>query len=509
MPSNLDQAFLQIALDLGVDLPSGHRYQRLISSLNDVLPCDASALFILTDDKQLRPVAVVGLSEEVLGKRFDPGNHPRLQAILDAREPVRFAADSTLPDPFDGILKNDPSLALNVHDCMGCSLYAEQQLIGILTLDALQPGAFDDIDDVTIKTFTALAAATIRNASMVDALKSRHRRQQSINKLLIEEARNRGGELIGTTPTIEQLRNNIQLVANSNFAVLISGETGTGKELVAHAVHAQSPRANQPMIYVNCAALPESIAESELFGHVKGAFTGASTQRTGKFELAHSGTIFLDEVGELPLLLQAKLLRVIQQGEVQRVGADRNLQVDVRVIAATNRQLEVEVREGRFRSDLYHRLNVFPINVPPLREHKGDLAILSGHILDRVRRQFNARSLHLHPQASRHLEQHSWPGNVRELEHSLMRAALRAIQSNEQLITLEHFNDGAAITQQPEPISTSGNDNPVALRQAVEDFQRQLIDEALERNNGVWARAAKELQVDRGNLYKIGKRLGL
>ena len=162
-------------------------------------------------------------------------------------------------------------------------------------------------------------------------------------------------------------------MAQSNYAVLISGETGTGKEVVAHQIHAQSLRNQQPMVYVNCAALPESLAESELFGHVKGAFTGANNQRAGKFELADGGTIFLDEIGELPLSLQAKLLRVLQQGEVQRVGADKNLQVDVRLIAATNRDLEQEVAEGRFRSDLFHRLKVFPIHVPPLREREGDI----------------------------------------------------------------------------------------------------------------------------------------
>jgi anaerobic nitric oxide reductase transcription regulator len=234
--------------------------------------------------------------------------------------------------------------------------------------------------------------------------------------------------LIGISPQIERLRNNIKMVAHSNYAVLISDEMGSGKELVAHSVHEQSSRSDQAMIYVNCAALPESLAESELFGHVKGAFTGANNHRAGKFELADNGTIFLDEIGELPLLIQAKLLRVIQQGEVQRVGSDKNVMVNVRIIAATNRNLEQEVEAGRFRADLFHRLNVFPINVPPLRDRDGDISVLAGYLLDKVRTQFNVPNLHIHPRTLTHLENSPWLGNVRELEHTLMRAGLRAIQ---------------------------------------------------------------------------------
>ncbi len=190
--------------------------------------------------------------------------------------------------------------------------------------------------------------------------------------------------------------------------MLITGETGTGKELVAHSVHAQSLRSDKPMIYVNCAALPEGLAESELFGHVKGAFTGANSHRAGKFELADGGTIFLDEVGELPLVLQAKLLRVIQQGELQRVGSDQHLLVNVRIVAATNRQLEKEVEAGTFRADLFHRLNVFPIHVPPLRAREGDIPVLAGYLLEKVRQHFNAPNLHVHPKVLAQLE--SQPG---------------------------------------------------------------------------------------------------
>lgn len=511
MQNSLEQAMLQIALDLNLNLPSGHHYQRLMQSLQSVLPCDASALFILDESGLLSAAAVNGLSEEVLGKKFDPKQHPRLQAIMDSRQPVRFPASSTLPDPFDGLLKDDPNRAIDVHDCMGCSLYVEDHLVGLITIDAMQIGAFKCVDDITVATFAALAAATIRNVNQVEALRKSHRQQQSMNQVLIQEAREKSGELIGISQEMQGLRNNINMVAHSDYAVLISGETGTGKDLVAHALHANSSRAKQPMIYVNCAALPESLAESELFGHVKGAFTGASSNRAGKFELADGGTIFLDEIGELSLLMQAKLLRVIQQGEVQRVGADKNIFINVRIIAATNRDLPQEVEAGQFRRDLYHRLNVFPIKVPALRQRQEDIAVLSGYILDRVRLQFHVAKLQLHPQALTALKHYHWPGNVRELEHTLMRAGLRAIQDQQHLIGKQHLSDEVSHkTDSVELVDTSALPNTsFELRGEVERYQTKLISHALQQSNFVWAQAAEFLQMDRGNLYKMGKKLGI
>jgi len=297
-------------------------------------------------------------------------------------------------------------------------------------------------------------------------------------------------------------------VAHSDYAVLITGETGTGKELVAHKVHALSHRADRPMIYVNCAALPEGLAESELFGHVKGAFTGANSHRAGKFELADGGTLFLDEVGELPLVLQAKLLRVIQQGELQRVGSDKYQTVNVRILAATNRNLPDEVVQGRFRSDLFHRLNVFPIHVPPLRERHSDIPVLAGYLLEKVRQQFNAPNLHVHPKALDMLEQQPWLGNVRELEHTLTRAALHAIQQQCETIEGHHFD---LPNRNHDVKNTSDLFPPESkpMRQLVEIYQKQLIEHALSESNNVWAKAAEFLQMDRGNLYRMGKKFEL
>ncbi|MDR9828225.1 nitric oxide reductase transcriptional regulator NorR [Vibrio sp. FNV 38] len=507
MKTHLNKVLLDIALNLSSSLDSEAQYQYLIDGINQVFPCDASALFILDHDGFLTPVAVKGLSQSVFGRRFFPKTHPRLELIMQSKQPVRFGADSDLPDPFSGLLLSE-GVELDVHDCLGCSLYVEGQLVGVLTLDSLTVGAFDLIESVTIETFAALAAATLRNIGQVKALKAQNKKQKNVTQTLIQQARSKQGDLIGLSDQINRLRHNIATVAASDYAVLIAGETGTGKELVAHSLHAQSNRNDKPMIYVNCAALPEGVAESELFGHVKGAFTGANSARAGKFELADGGTIFLDEVGELPMLLQAKLLRVIQQGELQRVGSDRHLLVNVRIIAATNRTLEVEVAEGRFRADLYHRLNVFPISVPPLRQREGDIAVLAGYLLEKVRNQFHVPNLHLHPKVLTYLEEQPWPGNVRELEHTLTRAALRVIQDEQLMIRVSHLDVMNAVSDvKNTSLSLPMKSQP--MRELVEEYQRQLIVHALEKSGGIWSKAADFLQMDRGNLYRMGKKYGI
>ncbi|OBU13925.1 nitric oxide reductase transcription regulator [Photobacterium aquimaris] len=506
MNSKLNNVLLNIALNLSANLASDQHYQHLIDGIDQVFPCDASALFVLDKQGLLIPVAVKGLSTAVLGRRFFPQAHPRLEAIMATKEPLRFDADCPLPDPFDGMLLNEAQ-TIDIHDCLGCSLYVEGQLVGVLTLDSLTVGAFDNIETVAIETFAALAAATLRNIAQFNALKDQHKKQKSLTDTLIQQARSQQGEMVGISQAMQRLRTNIATVATSDYAVLISGETGTGKELVAHALHAQSSRADTPMIYVNCAALPEGLAESELFGHVKGAFTGANNHRAGKFELADGGTLFLDEIGELPLLLQAKLLRVLQQGELQRVGSDQHLHVNVRIIAATNRQLDTEVELGHFRADLYHRLNVFPIFVPSLRERHDDIPVLAGYLLEKVRHQFKLPNLHIQPNVLQMLASKLWPGNIRELEHTLTRAALRAIQDNQHTITRHYFD--IPLTDDVKNTSPFFPTTSQPMRQLVEQYQKQLIEHALEKTHTNWSKAATFLQMDRGNLYRMGKKLGI
>jgi transcriptional regulator with GAF, ATPase, and Fis domain len=232
------------------------------------------------------------------------------------------------------------------------------------------------------------------------------------------------GELLGQSPALEAVARQIDLVAPTDSAVLILGESGTGKELVAREIHRRSQRASKPLIKVNCAAVPRELYESEFFGHVRGAFTGALRDRAGRFELADQGTLFLDEIGEIPLELQAKLLRVLQEGELERVGDEGTRRVNVRLVTATNRDLRAEAEAGRFRQDLYYRLSVFPVELPPLRKRKEDIPLLAEHFLQASSRKLGRAAPRLTLAAVQRLQQYDWPGNVRELQHVLERAVI-------------------------------------------------------------------------------------
>ena len=251
-----------------------------------------------------------------------------------------------------------------------------------------------------------------------------HRRSKATIRVLVEQMRDDGDPMIGDSPALARVREQIAQVAATDTTVLIEGETGTGKELVARAIHAQSARRERALVKLNCAPLPHELVESELFGHEKGAFTGAHQQRRGRFELADGGSLLLDEVGELPLAAQAKLLRVLQEREFERVGGTRSMRVDVRVIAATNRDLQAEVAAGRFRADLYFRLNVFPIRLPSLRERPDDIPRLLQHVAARIARRLGRPVEGIAPAFVERASAHTWPGNVRELENVVERALI-------------------------------------------------------------------------------------
>jgi anaerobic nitric oxide reductase transcription regulator len=291
-----------------------------------------------------------------------------------------------------------------------------------------------------------------------------------------------------------------------------------GKELVVRTLHSQSPRSEKPLVYVNCAAIPESIVESELFGHEKGAFTGAEGARPGKFRVADGATIFLDEIGELPLGMQPKLLRALQQGEIQPVGADHPVLVDVRVLAATNRDLAAESGAGRFRADLLHRLDVCRIRVPSLREHAQDIPLLVGHFADRVRRRLGTGPVRFEPGAQRALAAGDYPGNVRELENVVSRAILRAsgrskagepviVRGSDVGVDPPASEHAAAPDASPPEVAPIGEGR--TLRDVVRDYERVLIRRALEHARGNWAAAARALGMHRSNLHHLAKRLGL
>ncbi|CAD5108996.1 nitric oxide reductase transcriptional regulator NorR [Zestomonas carbonaria] len=495
--------------DLACELPAAIRLQRLVVGLREAFSCSAVVLLRL-DGESLRPQAAVGLAHEVLGRSFAVARHPRLAQILAQREPLQFAADSLLPDPYDGLLEDSPDEPLPVHDCMGMSLYLDGQLWGAVTLDALRPGSFDRRAAQILRQHALLIETALRVCRLEAEVRSLRlaRRETEPGDEVAD------GAILGSSPAIIQLLDELAVVADSELPVLLQGETGVGKELFARWLHGRSPRSCKPLVYVNCAALPETLAESELFGHAKGAFSGAGQDRPGRFEAANGGTLFLDEIGELPLAIQAKLLRALQNGEIQRLGADQPRHVDVRVIAATNRRLWEEVRDGRFRADLYHRLSVYPVHIPPLRERGRDVLLLAGHFLELNRARLGLRCLRLSPEAERVLLGYDWPGNVRELEHVISRAALKVLsqaESRTALLSIEAPWLGLelpAIQRQHSP-QVSPETMPEPMQQALERYQRELIQAALARHDGKWAAAARDLQMDPSNLRKLARRLSL
>jgi DNA-binding NtrC family response regulator len=291
-------------------------------------------------------------------------------------------------------------------------------------------------------------------------------------------------EIIGDSAALRHALKQVELVAAADTTVLIRGETGVGKELIARAIHERSPRRERPLVKLNCSAISAGLVESELFGHVKGAFTGASDRRIGRFELAHEGTLFLDEVSELPLDTQTKLLRVLQEGEFEPVGSSRTMQVNVRVIAASNRDLQADVASGRFRADLYYRLNVFPIDVPPLRERPGDVPALAQFFLARCARKLGKPLRTIDPESLARLQAHSWPGNVRDLQNTIERAAI--LSSGDVLRVDWPLEAGpqscfaAAAPRSAAP--TSGNGGSVYR---LEEMERQHFISVLKKTRGV------------------------
>jgi two-component system nitrogen regulation response regulator NtrX len=316
--------------------------------------------------------------------------------------------------------------------------------------------------------------------------------------------------MVGESPAIQRLRADIEQAAPSNGRVLIFGENGTGKELVARNIHARSLRAAGPFVEVNCAAIPEELIESELFGHTRGAFTGAQAAKKGKFELADGGTLFLDEVGDMTLKTQAKVLRVLQEQKVEPVGGTGSVTVDVRVIAATNKRLEEEIRRGTFREDLFFRLNVIPFHVPPLRERRADIPLLARHFLAAISAEYGRRPKPLAPEALDALVAQPWPGNVRELRNTIERLVIMTAGDR---IEARHLPPPLlAAPPSAAPVPTAETPSPSrfsSLAEAREDFEKRYIWRKYQECGGNMSRTAEALQVERSNLYRKMKGYGL
>ncbi len=516
MTMNPFETLISMAIDSTAALTAGDRYRRLLDALRNVIPYDAAALLRLEGDAMV-PVATRGLSPDTMGRRFLLRAHPRLDIICKSDSPVHFPAGSRMPDPFDGLVSSRIGPTGRIHACLGCPLRVDGTLIGALTADALMAEAFEDLDSEFLDAVSALAGAQMRTAHLLATLEKSAERQGMIASNLMRDIQMRQSmPLIGTSPVMVHLRKEIDLVARSDFTALVLGETGVGKELVVRAIHEASTRRNAPLFYLNCAALPETLADSELFGHVQGAFTGANRDRVGKFEVADGATLFLDEIGELPLAVQPKLLRAIQENEIQRVGSNDTLKVDVRLLAATNRNLEESVRSGKFRADLYHRLNVYPITVAPLRLRHGDVPLLVGYFSELIQRRLGLGSFRVSAEALDAFETYHWPGNVRELENVLSRSVLKAAAEYPQgtpfVVNARHLDtDISAWSTQDHQAEkrVPQLEEAVAMRSAVENFQRHLIRHAVAQNKGNWAGAARQLGMHRSNLHNLAKRLGL
>ena len=506
-----------IAHDLTAVLGAEDRYQRLLEALRLAIPYDSAALLRLENDI-LVPIAAQGLQPRVMATDFRRKDHPRLDIICSSTEPTLFSSDSKLPDPFDGLLVLDLDSVDHIHACLGCPLLMRDQLVGVLVFDAIDPAAFSHLPKQYIQVIASLTSAQMQTVDLLSTLEKEAERQGLLaNDLMQDIQQHRGREMLGTSAQIRRLRQEIELVAKSKFTILIVGETGVGKELVARSVHNHSRRRDQPMLYLNCAALPTALAESELFGHVKGAFTGAIADRIGKFELADGGTLFLDEIGELPLEIQAKLLRTIQEGEIQRVGSEKLQHVDVRLITATNRNLEQEVAAGTFRADLYHRLNVYPITVPPLRDRLEDIPVLADFFIEKARVNLGLRRVQISPDAVNLLMRYNWPGNVRELDNVISRSVLKAsaylLGGREAVVTPACLSgDLAAVAPEPQNLldkTPAQSQGGLSYRAEVKAFEIKLIQNTLERNQGNWAAAARELDMNRSNLHNLATRLGI
>ncbi len=362
-------------------------------------------------------------------------------------------------------------------------------------VEAMKKGAFDYIskpfDNESLKKTVATAL------NMWRVIKE--------NRFLSQELKDKFGpsDLIGNSPAIQQVRELIQKVAVTKATVLVTGESGTGKELVARAIHAQSPRRDKPLISVNCSALAETLLESELFGHERGSFTGATSQRKGRFEIADGGTLFLDEVGEMAPSVQVTLLRVLQNREFERVGGNKTIKVDVRLIAASNRDLKEEIPRGTFREDLYYRLNVVHIEVPPLRDRRDDLPILTRYFLERFSKELNKETPTLTPEAMTTIMDYHWPGNIRELENMLERAVILASGS------LIHVDDLPIHPKCPTSQDWAADQvipPGLKLNEVLEMVEKKMILNALAKTGHVQSHAAELLGIGRNLLfYKIKK----
>jgi transcriptional regulator with GAF, ATPase, and Fis domain len=422
--------------------------------------------------------AVAGLSDSILKRVLETG---KPVVVSDALTSTEFNSSLSVVS-----LKLTSVMCVplvRVGDRKGGDDVADSVIGAIYVGNNAVKALFDEQSLEVLTLFAAQAGLLVQNALAIDALTVEK------DSLKGELARSRYGELIGACDGMRDVFKKIEKVARADISVLITGETGTGKELIAREVHKRSGRAKGPLVVINCGAIPENLMESELFGHVKGAFTGAIATRAGRFQSAHGGTLFLDEIGEMPLHLQVKILRALQERQVTKVGDSKSEHVDIRVVAATHRNLEQMVKDGTFREDLYYRLNVVQIHLPALRDRGDDVVVIANYLLRKYCDEQGLTKIKgFTPKAVTALRRYQWPGNVRQLENRLKRAIVLA--------------DGTQVGPDDLDINADDLEDILPLAEALERYRRRYIDEALERNGGNRTKTARELGVDPRTVFR-------
>lgn len=487
LPQNTLSALVEASATINGSLDLQATLQSIAEMAATVMQAEASSVLLL-DASRNKLVFLAATGERaagLLGEEFDAtlgiagkvASTGRPLLVTDVQKDAAF---------FGGI---DAKSRFVTRGLAAAPLIKAGRTVGVVeVLNKRGDAGFNQDDLELLQVFANLAASGVTNAQTHERLKSEH-------QALIDN-QTAGSAIIGHSPALRQVLDLCARVSNSNATVLLLGETGTGKELLSRHIHTNSPRRDKPFIAINCAALPETLLESELFGHEKGAFTGAAGQKLGRFELANGGTLFLDEIGEISHSTQIKLLRVLQEREFVRVGGTKTVACDVRIIAATNRDLAKEIKAGRFREDLFYRLNVFPIETPPLRRRREDIPLLAEHFTRQSAQQLNVLAPRISDDALALLMSYQWPGNIRELQNVVERAVLLSDGKTIEPAQLPREVAGEGLAA-PEP---SGSDS------TLQGYEKALVVRALKDNGWNQTRAAKALGISRDNLrYRVKK----